>query len=321
MTLDAPIVESSPTQVVEPVETAPEQTGAAQPELLKLEEFSNEQREQWLKDGEIPTKAKSAEAPTAPDATKGKADTETDSAPVNPKTEKRFQEILKDRNAARKEAAELKAKLEAATKPPEVQATAPVKPNAADFESWDLYESAIDKYTEDMAEFKANKKIAEKETTSKQQTEEQAIASQWNEREAKFKESHPDFDVEMAAAEISSYANGSTMAAVIVRDPNGPAIANYLMENPEALKRIGNAEPLEAVREITKIGLTFETTAKTTEAPAEAIPPTTSRPISKSGPPAHEIATNSAPVDELQEALKAKDFERYKQIMDRRDKS
>jgi hypothetical protein len=321
MTLDAPIVESSPTLVVDQAEAAPEQTEANQPEPLKIEEFTKEQREQWLKDGEIPTKAKSAETPTATDATKGKADTETESAPVNPKTEKRFQEILKDRNAARKEAAELKAKLEAATRLPETQATAPVKPNAADFESWDLYEAAIDKYTEEVSEYKANQKIAAKETQSKQQTEEQQIAEQWNKREAKFKESNPDFDTELAAAEISSHPNGSIIAGLIVRDPNGPAIANYLMENPEALKRIGNAAQIEAVREITKIGLTFEVSTKTDEATGKAKLESTSKPISKSGPPAHEIATNSAPVDELEEALKSKDFERYKKIMDRRDKS
>jgi hypothetical protein len=310
MNADATIVESSTTPevpVVEAVEPEAAESAPVEQEPVPFEEFTQSQRTEWLNTGEVPQRTKGAESSTA-DAPKGEADTATDPAPVKPKTEHRIKELLRERH-------ELRTKLEEATKAkaqPEAakpDAAAPVKPNAADFEVWDLYEAAIDKYTEDMADFKANKKFAEKETTSKQQNEEQAIADSWNQREAKFKESNPDFDVEVAAAEISSHPNGSTMAAVIVRDPNGPAIANYLIENPEVLGRIGNANPLDVVRELTRISLTFE--AKPTVAP--------SKPISKSGPPARDLTGNATPTDPIKAAIANGDTKAYIKLMNAKE--
>jgi len=309
MTTDEQIVESSSTPevpVVEAVEPEAAESAPVEQEPVPFEEFTSGQRTEWLKTGEVPTRTKGAESSPADAEVK-----ETDPAPVKPKTEHRIKELLRERH-------ELRTKLEEATKAatkPATEATkpdaaAPVKPNAADFESWDEYEKAVDTYTDTLADFKAQKTIAETQAKTKQQTEEQAIADSWNQREAKFKESNPDFDVELAAAEISSHPNGSTLAAVIVRDPNGPAIANYLIENPEVLGRIGKANPLDAIREVTRIGLTFE--AK----PTAAVP---SKPISKAGPPARDLSGSATPTDPIKAAIANGDTKAYIRLMNAKE--
>ena len=307
MTTDEQIVDSSPTPVVEAVEPEAVETAPIETEVIPIEEYSREQRAVWLKTGVEPTRAKNAEPPPAD------AEKPTEPAPVKPSgkgADARIQQLLKERHELRTklEAVE-KAKQPEPTTPKEPAEGAPVEPKEADFETWDEFRSAERKYFKDLAKHEAQQVVRETQTQQKQQEASNALSSQWEEREAKFRESVPDFDVNAAAESISGYKNFQTMAGVIVREPQGPAIAHYLMENPEVAKQIGTADPIDAVRMITKIGLRFE-------APAQ---PTASKPISKSGPPARDLTGNASPVDPIKKAIAEGDMTTYRKLMNAKE--
>lgn len=141
------------------------------------------------------TSAGKPESAAAPDSAK---ETQEKGSRRKPSAEERIAELTaKVRELEGKKQAPAAKEAESATaKPAEVKAApvqelkAPVKPKVEDFESWEKYEEAKDKYTEDLAEFKAKKAVQDDRKA-------QAEAQQTKQLETELtaaRERYPDFD-------------------------------------------------------------------------------------------------------------------------------
>src|SRR6185312_11402609 len=206
MPADANVVDSSPTSEVE-----------VQDSGIDLESLSSEQYDTWMLKGELPT-AKPSESPTE---TKTQIETPEESGKSKGNQEAGKGKGVKERNAqldgeiqelearlARK--ADLKRQLEsepgenkgtppAETKPAELKA--PVKPKVDDFKTWDEYETARDKFFEDLSDYKVAKALQEDraqraEEAKKQQREAEGrqAAEKWNKQVESAAKEHSDWD-------------------------------------------------------------------------------------------------------------------------------
>ena len=178
----------------------------------------------------------------------------------NPKLERRFSEITKQREEARKEAQQerearqaLEARLAALEKQGQPQKANPVdeKPQPSQFS--DAFE-----YAEALAEYTADQRIANmkrEEAEAKQAEERQKVISQWTSKVQAAKTSLPDFDDIVASSDV--VVNDDIRDAILESDV-GPQILYHLAENDEIAKKITGLSPKAALREIGKLEARFE---------------------------------------------------------------
>ena len=178
----------------------------------------------------------------------------------NPKLERRFSEITKQREEARKEAQQerearqaLEARLAALEKQGQPQKANPVdeKPQPSQFS--DAFE-----YAEALAEYTADQRIANmkrEEAEAKQAEERQKVISQWTSKVKAAKASLPDFDEIVASSDV--VVNDDIRDAILESDV-GPQILYHLAENDEIAKKITGLSPKAALREIGKLEARFE---------------------------------------------------------------
>ena len=178
----------------------------------------------------------------------------------NPKLERRFSEITKQREEARKEAQQerearqaLEARLAALEKQGQPQKANPVdeKPQPSQFS--DAFEHA-----EALAEYTADQRIANmkrEEAEAKQAEERQKVISQWTSKVKAAKASLPDFDEIVASSDV--VVNDDIRDAILESDI-GPQILYHLAENDEIAKKITGLSPKAALREIGKLEARFE---------------------------------------------------------------
>jgi polyhydroxyalkanoate synthesis regulator phasin len=178
----------------------------------------------------------------------------------NPKLERRFSEITKQREEARKEAQQerearqaLEARLAALENKGQPQKANPVdeKPQPSQFS--DAFE-----YAEALAEYTADQRIANmkrEEAEAKQAEERQKVISQWTSKVEAAKASLPDFDDIVASSDV--VVNDDIRDAILESDV-GPQILYHLAENDEIAKKIAGLSPKAALREIGKLEARFE---------------------------------------------------------------
>lgn len=178
----------------------------------------------------------------------------------NPKLERRFSEITKQREEARKEAQQerearqaLEARLAALESKGQSQRANPVdeKPQPSQFS--DAFE-----YAEALAEYTADKRIGEmkqQEAEAKQAEERQKVINQWTSKVEAAKATLPDFDDIVASSDV--VVNDDIRDAILESDV-GPQILYHLAENDEVAKKIAGLSPKQALREIGKLEARFE---------------------------------------------------------------
>jgi len=178
----------------------------------------------------------------------------------NPKLERRFSEITKQREEARKEAqAErqarqaLEQRLAALESRGQPQRVNPVdeKPQPSQFS--DAFE-----YAEALAEYTADKRIAEmrqQEAQAKQAEQQQKVIQTWAKKVESAKAALPDFDEIVASSDV--VVNDDIRDAILESDV-GPQILYHLAENEEIAKKITGLSPKAALREIGKLEAKFE---------------------------------------------------------------
>lgn len=185
----------------------------------------------------------------------------------NPKLERRFSEITKQREEARKEAQQerqareaLEARLAALERQPAPQAPAvDQEPQPSQFN--DAFE-----YAKALAEFTADKRIGEmrkQDAEAKEAQERQKVIDQWANKVQQAKASLPDFDEIVASSDV--VVNDDIRDAILESDV-GPQILYHLAENDEVAKKIAGLNPKQALREIGKLEARFE--AKETKSQA-----------------------------------------------------
>jgi hypothetical protein len=209
-----------------------------------------------------------AEVESEPETTETETKATEEKKP-NPKLEKRFSELTKQREEARKEAARERearealesriAELEGKAEPKPVEEN--VKPQPSQFNDAFEYAEALAEWSAEQAILNREKQDAER----KAQEERQKLAESWKQREATIKADLPDYD-EMIASAADVQVNDVIRDAIVESDV-GPRILYHLAENPELVDVLNSSSPVKALREIGKLEAKFEAKAVTKEVP------------------------------------------------------
>ena len=207
-----------------------------------------------------------AEADQSGQDGEGKDATATDEAKEkkpNPKLERRFSEITKQREQARQEAqrereqrealeARLK-ELEAKVNPPAAQPEDELgeEPKPEMFN--DMFE-----YARALAEYTADKKLMERDKEEKARqakAEQEAKFQAWADRVNAAKNELPDFDDMVQSSDVRI---SDPVRDAIIESEHGPKILYWLAENTDFAKKLADMSVFSAVREIGKIEGRFE---------------------------------------------------------------
>ena len=212
---------------------------------------------------------------------------------ANPKLERRFSEITKQREEARKEAQQerqareaLEARLAALERQP-----APQAPKVDEEPQPSQFNDAFE-YAKALAEYTADKRIAEMkqdEAKAKAEAERQKVIDQWASKVQKAKADLPDFDDIVASSEV--VVNDDIRDAILESDV-GPQILYHLAENDEVAKKIAGLSAKQALREIGKLEARFEKTEQPTQSVAKSKAPAPISPIRSSGKADLPISAN-----------------------------
>ena len=217
----------------------------------------------------------------------------------NPKIERRFSEITKQREAAKQEAererqarVDLENKvreLESKLNPAPEQVEADPKPKAEQFS--DMFE-----YAEALADWTADKRFKEekaKEVAAKVEQERAKTMETWANRVNDFRGKTPDFDEMVQSADV--VVSNEVRDAIFDSDV-GPQILYHLAENPDVASKLQGMTAIGALRMIGKLEAKFEQ-PETVSKPRETAVKT-----SKAPPPINPIrATAGGPVTDLDE--------------------
>ena len=204
-----------------------------------------------------------AEADQSGQDGEGKDATATDEQKKpNPKLERRFSEITKQREAAREEARrerEQRESLEARLKELESRVNPPAQAEADELgqepkpeQFSDMYE-----YAKALAEYTADKKLMERDNQEKARkaaAEQEARFKTWADRVNAAKTNLPDFDDMVQSSDVRV---SDPVRDAIIESENGPQILYYLAENSEFAKKLADMSVVSAVREIGKIEARF----------------------------------------------------------------
>ena len=218
----------------------------------------------------------------------------TEEKKSNPKLEKRFSELTKQREEARKEAQRereqreslenrLKELEERATpRPVEIQEN--VKPQPHQFNDAFEYAEALAEWSTEQALINRDKQEAERRA----QEERNKVLDGWNKRLNDAKADLPDFDDMVASSDV--VVNDHIRDAILESDV-GPQILYHLAENPELADKLNSGSPISALRQIGRLEAQFERK----EAPVAESKPSVAR--SKAPAPINPIKTGSGVVD------------------------
>jgi hypothetical protein len=175
-------------------------------------------------------------------------------------------EMRADREAERTRAEKLQAELdELRGKSRPADAKDPKEPKADDFKT-------VGEYAEALAEYKVEKKFAEREAKAEQQRREQAaMAAQetLNKRIAATVKELPDYAEVIAESDIDAPPH---IAVYIAESPLGPKIGYHFAKHPEDFDRINALSPIRAIAELGKLEDRLEKPAKAKEPEAEEKP-------------------------------------------------
>ena len=183
----------------------------------------------------------------------------------NPKLEKRFSEITKQREEARKEAqTERQARLDLEQRlaaleqqrQPQQQSYVDQEPQPSQFN--DAFE-----YAKALAEFSTEKALAERDrqvAMAREQEAQQRIIQSWAQKVQAAKAEMPDFDDLVASSDV--VVNNAVRDAILESDV-GPKILYHLAENNDLAKKIASLSPNAALREIGKLEARFEVNPET----------------------------------------------------------
>jgi hypothetical protein len=214
---------------------------------------------------------------------------------ANPKLERRFSEITKQREEARKEAQQerqareaLEARLAALERQP-----APQAPKVDEEPQPSQFNDAFE-YAKALAEYTADKRIAEMkqdEAKAKAEAERQKVIDQWASKVQKAKADLPDFDDIVASSDV--VVNDDIRDAILESDV-GPQILYHLAENDDVAKRIAGLSAKQALREIGKLEARFEVKETAPEAKpiVRSKAPAPIQPLRGSSPADVPLSTN-----------------------------
>jgi hypothetical protein len=214
---------------------------------------------------------------------------------ANPKLERRFSEITKQREEARKEAQQerqareaLEARLAVLERQP-----APQAPKVDEEPQPSQFNDAFE-YAKALAEYTADQRIGEmrrQDAEAKEAQERQKVIETWASKVQAAKASMPDFDDIVASSDV--VVNDDIRDAILESDV-GPQILYHLAENDDVAKRIAGLSPKQALREIGKLEARFEVkeTAPETKPIVRSKAPAPIQPLRGSNPADVPLSAN-----------------------------
>ena len=184
----------------------------------------------------------------------------------NPKLERRFSEITKQREEARREAeAERQRRVELEQRIAELQKQATPKQVNVDEEPQPSQFQDAFEYAKALAEYTADKRIEEmkrQEAEAALAAERQKVIQSWTQKVEQAKSELPDFDDMVASSEV---VVSDDIRDAILESDVGPKILYHLAENSEFAKKVASMPTRAALKEIGKLEARFE--AKADEKP------------------------------------------------------
>lgn len=194
----------------------------------------------------------------------------TDKPKQNPKLEKRFSELTKQREAAKAEAAAVKAEKEALEQrlrqyeqqqaPAKAEDVLGVEPQPSQFQDAFEYAKALAEYSAEKALRDRDRQDAERKATE----ERNKVVQTWSQRVEQVKAELPDFEEMVQSADVE--VNADVRDAIIESDV-GPKILYHLAENLEFARSLAAMPTAKALREIGKLEARFESVKPDESAP------------------------------------------------------
>lgn len=218
----------------------------------------------------------------------------TEERKANPKLEKRFSELTKQREQLRKEAEEERAKrqdlekriadLEKANSP--TQTFADEEPQPHQFSDAYEYAKALSEWTAEQAV----QKVKREEEQARLAAEREAQAQAWAKRQDAIKAEIPDYEDMIASSDV--VVSDQVRDAILDSDV-GPRILYHLAENPDFAEKLATFSTVKALREIGKLEAQFEKQAETPK--SEPSKPVVTK--SKAPAPINPLKATSAAAD------------------------
>ena len=218
----------------------------------------------------------------------------TEEKKPNPKLEKRFSELTKQREDARKEAqrereqresleSRLK-ELEQRANPAPVQSSVYEKPQPHQFTDAFEYAEALSEWSAEQALLNRDKQEAERKAND----ERQKMLNDWQKRLDAAKSDLPDYEDMVASSDVQ--VSDAVRDAILESDV-GPRILYHLAENPEIAEKLNAGSMISALRQIGKLEAQFEKK----ETPVAESKPSVAR--SKAPAPINPLKGSSGVVD------------------------
>jgi len=218
----------------------------------------------------------------------------TEEKKPNPKLEKRFSELTRQREDARKEAQrerEQREQLESRLKeleqrsdPTPVQSSVYEKPQPHQFTDAFEYAEALSEWSAEQALLNRDKQEAERRAND----ERQKMLNEWQKRLDAAKSDLPDYEDMVASSDVQ--VSDAVRDAILESDV-GPRILYHLAENPEIAEKLNAGSMISALRQIGKLEAQFEKK----ETPVAEAKPSVAR--SKAPAPINPIKGSSGVVD------------------------
>jgi hypothetical protein len=209
------------------------------------------------------TEADDSEPDQAPEQSEPKSEDEARTGKQNPKLEKRFSEITKQREAAREEAKrerEARESLEAKVAELERRTQPQQRVDALDEEPKPEQFNDAFEYARALAEYSAEQALKNRdrvELEKKYQAEHDKLIEVWNDRLEATKKELPDYQDMIESSDVM--VSDQVRDALLESDA-GPRILYHLAENPDYAEKLSKMTVISALREIGKLEARFEKT-------------------------------------------------------------
>ena len=288
--------------------------------------WTPEQRDEWNKSGNIPKAPKKAESAPAKKESDNAADSDTAKhSQEKPKqktklsAEDRIAELestikkIKDGAGIKETKAEPSPARQAAPKLEE-----PKKPKLEEFDDFNKFEEAKDKYYLDMADYRAKKAVAEDREQRQMEEQRTKVESEF----AEAKKIYPDFE-EKAAPIIKALTEDQSIHEAFKIAVGTSDVFTHLayalsQEQSQALLELARTNPIQAVK---KLGVLEESVrAELGKKAKPEVEDKTPEPIKPRAPkPPSEVGgRGTAPEDEQRAAAKSGDFARFAEAENRK---
>lgn len=218
---------------------------------------------------ESPTAATVDENPVEPAADKGQSEPElvedeatgTEEKKQNPKLEKRFSELTRQRKEAEAKVKELEERLAAkeSIREPQPEPENNQKPSPDSYKDAFEYAEALAQWSAEQALARREQEVRQKEAEAKRAT----VIQTWQEKLEATKAELPDYEVMVAS---SSVKVNDTVRDAIVESDVGPRILYELASNDDLAEKLSAMNTAGALKLIGKLEAQFEKT----DAPAKA---------------------------------------------------